>query len=85
METFTTVDVVGAIFLLIGALISIVGTIWLLILAFKRHILWGLGSFFIPFVIVIFAIKFWAEAQVPFVVYIVGGIVMGLASVYFVI
>ncbi|MEM8534375.1 MAG: hypothetical protein AAGF95_26245 [Chloroflexota bacterium] len=83
MGTFNIVEIVGYTFFFIGSLITLVGVIWLLVLAFRRHILWGLGSFFIPLVIIVFAIKFWATAQVPFVLYIMGSITMILSSVYF--
>ena len=83
MDTWNIVDLVGVTFFFIGTLIMLAGTVWLLVLAFRQHILWGLGSFLIPLVIIVFAIKFWATAQVPFVLHIMGNITMILSTVYF--
>lgn len=52
--------------ILIGALISIVFGIQLLITAFQTSILWGLGYMFVPFVSLIFIIVHWADAKKPF-------------------
>lgn len=83
MGTWNIVDLVGATFLFIGSLITLIGAIWLLFLAFRQHILWGIGSFFILPIMIFFAIKFWATAQVPFVLYVMGSITMILSTVYF--
>ena len=50
----------------IGCLISIVAGIWLLVVAFKTSILWGLGSLIVPFVGLIFVIMHWEAAKKPF-------------------
>ena len=36
-----------SLLLLIGVSIAIAGGIWLLVLAFREHILWGLGCLFV--------------------------------------
>ena len=72
METIAT----GLI--IIGALVSLAGGIWFLIVAFQESVLWGLGCMFIPFVSLIFLILNFADAWRPFVVSLVGtGICVG--------
>jgi hypothetical protein len=61
---------VGIIFSVIGLIIALVFGIKLLILAFKESALWGLGSMFIPFVGLIFVIKFWDKTKKPFLYYL---------------
>lgn len=72
----------GAALTVIGYLVALVGGIWILVLAFRKSVWWGLGSLFIPFVGIVFAIMNWTEAKVPFLIE-VGGVVLifiGLAS-----
>ena len=69
METF------GTILIAIGLIIALVYGIILLIKAFQTHILWGLGSLFVPFVSLVFVIMHWDVAKKPFL--------MGLISIPF--
>jgi len=59
-------ETIGAIFIIIGIIISIVYGIILLIRAFQQHILWGLGCIFLPFVSLIFVAGHWENAKSPF-------------------
>lgn len=59
-------EIVSLVLLGIGLLISVIYGIKLLILAFQKSVLWGLGSLFVPFVGLIFVIMHWAEAKGPF-------------------
>ena len=47
----------GILLMVVGGIVGCVGGIWLLVVAFQQHILWGLGSLFVPFVSLIFAKK----------------------------
>jgi len=73
----------ASILFIIGAVLGLVGGIWLLVVAFRTSILWGLGSLFIPPVIIIFAIMHWGDAKKPFLIalcsipFYVAGFVMG--------
>ncbi|MGH8081745.1 MAG: hypothetical protein ACREP7_14315 [Lysobacter sp.] len=58
----------------------IVGTLWLLVLAFMENILWGVIAFFVPPALLVFAIMHWDRARIPFLLN-VGGIAMALLSV----
>ena len=59
-------EIIGFILIIIGALISFIYNIQLLIEAFKASILWGLGYMFVPFVAFIFIILHWDRAGSPF-------------------
>jgi hypothetical protein len=58
--------------LYVGGLIAFVGGIWLIVVAFKKSVWWGLGSLIVPFVGLIFAILNWQVAKTPFLVYLAG-------------
>jgi hypothetical protein len=62
----------------LGALLCVVGGLWLLVVAFTESILWGLASLFIPFVILIFALTHWERSQKPFLIYLAGAILCGI-------
>jgi hypothetical protein len=66
--------------LIVGGILSIVGGIWLLVVAFKESVWWGLGSFFIPFVGLIFAIMHWQVAKKPFLISLAGGVLCVIAA-----
>jgi uncharacterized membrane protein len=59
-------EVLGLILLGIGAIISLIYGISLLIKAFQVSIWWGLGYLFIPIVPLIFVIVHWPIAKDPF-------------------
>ncbi len=63
-------------------LIAFVALIWLVVLAFRRRVWWGLGVMFLsPITAVIFAVKYWDEVKKPFLIYItslVSSIAIGL-------
>jgi hypothetical protein len=68
----------GTLLLLVGALIAVVGSLWLLVKAFQTSIWWGLGSLFIPFVQLIFVIMNWAECKKPFLILLAGAVLCGI-------
>jgi hypothetical protein len=61
---------IGLVYL--GGLIALVGAIWLLVVAFKKSVWWGLGSLLIPFVSLVFVILNWQDSKSPFFTQIVG-------------
>lgn len=69
-------ETVGMIIFIIGALISLIGGIWFLVVAFRQSIWWGLGSIFIPFVSLIFLIIHWGDAKKPFFVSLLGAVII---------
>jgi hypothetical protein len=68
--------IIGEGLLVIGWLVSIVGSIMLLVVAFKESVWWGLGCIFIPFVALIFLIMHWAVAKKPFFIELAGAVLI---------
>lgn len=56
----------GSVITIVAALAALVFWIQILIVAFKTHIGWGLGSLLIPFVGLVFIIMHWQETKTPF-------------------
>jgi hypothetical protein len=78
---------IGSVIAFIGFVVMLVFGIQILIIAFKKSILWGLGSLFIPFVGLVFVFMHWAETKTPFmrwligfVVAVIGGVVSALGA-----
>ncbi|HEY2291813.1 MAG TPA: hypothetical protein VGM86_14025 [Thermoanaerobaculia bacterium] len=62
---------------LLGYLLAIVGGLWLLVVAFRTSILWGLACF-IPFGGLIFALLHLEESKAPFLTALAGVAIMFL-------
>ncbi len=60
---------------------ALAGWIWIVVLAFQDHILWGLGSLFIPLVAFIFVVMHWGKAWKPFVIQLLGGILIAVGGI----
>lgn len=56
--------ITGIVLFIVGFLLAISGGFWTLILAFTDNIVWGLASFFIPFVSLIYIIIKWSNKSV---------------------
>ena len=56
----------------IGTLALLVSGIWLLVVSFQKHILWGLACIFVPFASLVFLCMNWDRAAKPFLIYLVG-------------
>lgn len=74
-------EIVGMIIFVIGAIISVIGGIWFLVVAFRQTVWWGLGSIFIPFVALIFLIMHWSDAKKPFFVSLLGTVIMVVIAI----
>lgn len=70
------------VLLAIGALLSFVANIWLLVQAFRVSLLWGLAYLFLPFAGLVFLVVHWQEARRPFLVGLAGMLVMGAGVAY---
>lgn len=66
---------IGSLLYWVGILISAVGGIWLLVVAFQESVLWGLGCLFIPIVSLVFVIMHWEKGGKPFLVSLGGGVI----------
>jgi len=60
----------------IGGLISFIGGIWLLVVAFKTSVWWGLGTLLLGPVGLVFVILHWQDAKKPFLVSLAGTVLM---------
>lgn len=65
-------EILALILLVAGIVISVIGGIWFLVVAFCESIFWGLGCLIIPFVSLIFLLLHWREAAKPFIVSLIG-------------
>lgn len=72
---------VGCLFL-IGFMINFIAGIWLLVAAFQESLWWGFGCLFLPFVQLIFLFAHWDRAKSPFLLGLVGSLIV--FSAYFV-
>lgn len=73
--------IISSSLFVIGFLIGLFFGIKILIIAFRKSVVWGLASLFIPFVALVFVIMHWDETKKPFLcsllaipLYILGGI-----------
>lgn len=66
--------------LIVGMIISLVGGIWLLVVAFKQSIWWGLGSLLIGPVALVFTIMHWQVAKKPFLISLGGTVLLIVAA-----
>lgn len=78
-EAMGFTPVMMALFGLLG-LVGLVSFIWVVVLAFKENVLWGLGCLFVPLIIIVFGIVYWQKAKKPFMVYVICSII--LAAMY---
>jgi len=56
----------------LGVILLLIGNIWILVLAFKTGVWWGVGSMFIPLVGLIFTLLHLRDTWKPFLIEIVG-------------
>lgn len=60
------------IVLCVGSLVTLVGSIMFLVVAFRQSVLWGLAVLFLPFANIVFLIKYWYEAKKAFLIQLAG-------------
>jgi len=65
-----------AILPIVGAVLLVIGGIWLLLLAFQTSLIWGLATLLIPFAGLVFALTHWDEAKGAFFTALAGAAVM---------
>lgn len=62
----------GPAIFVVGLVISLIGWVMVIWLAFRESVLWGLACLFIPFAYFIFAITHWADAKKGFLTGVAG-------------
>jgi hypothetical protein len=72
--------VVGYILFLAGILISLVGEVRFLVVAYKHNVWWFLGCLFIPIVTLIFFLLNFKATAKPFGLQILGLIIAGIGG-----
>lgn len=70
----------GSLLLILGYMLCIGGGFWLLYVAFQESLIWAVCCLLIPFVSLIFTIMHWSEAKGPFIVHVVGIVLIVLGS-----
>jgi hypothetical protein len=70
----------GTALFAVGLIVALIGGIWIIVNAFKKSVLWGLGSLFVPFVSLVFVIMNWQENKKPFLISIAGAVLYGIGA-----
>jgi hypothetical protein len=73
--------ILGGLLAAAGFIVALIYGIRILIVAFKTHILWGLGSLLVPFVGLVFVIMYWKDVGKLFL-YSLGGTIIGYIGVF---
>jgi hypothetical protein len=80
-------SIVGLALIALGGIAALITAIMILVEAFKESVLWGLGSLFVPFVILIFVATHWSETGKLFLynigasaVLMVGSVIAGMGA-----
>jgi ABC-type Fe3+-siderophore transport system permease subunit len=74
-------ETLGVVLAILGACISLVGVIWLAMVAFQESAWWGIGCFCLVPVAIIFAITHWDRAATPFMVYLAGFVLSAVGGI----
>jgi hypothetical protein len=76
-------EIVEMILLAAGIILAFVGTILILINAFKESIWWGLGGLFVPFILPIYTFMRWEKNKTFFGIWFSGFLFYLGALIYF--
>jgi len=63
---------ISRLILFVGLAICFVSYIWVLVIAFKKDILWGIGCLFISVLTLVFLILNWDTCKKAFLTFMVG-------------
>ena len=67
----------GFLLVILGLILCLVGSIWIIVAAFKESTLWGLGVLFINSIVtIIFVILHFEETEKPFIIWVIGVVLM---------
>lgn len=69
-----------SVLLLVGYIAAVLGGLWLLVLIFQNSVVWGICSLVIPFVSLIFVFTNWDDAKKPFLMQVVGLVLIFLGA-----
>lgn len=71
-------ETIGAAVLITGVLLSSIAWIWLLVLAFRTRLWWGLVTFFFAPMMLVFALAFWSKTRRAAILLIAGLVVTAI-------
>lgn len=71
----------GALIILLGIVIFVIGGLFFLVAAFRESIWWGLACLFIPIVSLFFLIVHWRVAKKPFFIQLLGFAVLVIGAI----
>ena len=70
-------DTVLFLSMLLGIFLGLVGFVWVIIVAGKVHLGWVLGMLVFGIIVIPwFAIKYWDKAKRPFIVWLIGSVLI---------
>lgn len=64
------------VLLTLGSLLMLAGGVWMIVVAFRRSVVWGLCYLFVPLAALVFLVVAWAEAKRAFLVNTLGVLLM---------
>lgn len=72
---------IGKILIGIGLAIIVITDFWLLLIAYKKHILWLLACLFIPVASIALVISNWENAKKPFLIQLAASVLICIGFV----
>jgi hypothetical protein len=75
-------ETLGFIIVAILGLVALLSFIWLIVIAFKKSVWWGLAVLLFPIAAIIFAVLHWRKSKTPFLTNTVSGIAFIVLLVY---
>jgi hypothetical protein len=70
-----------AAIVIIGVLLYLVGWVWLMVAGFIESVPWGIGTFFLSPIGLVFSLFHWPEYKVPTFLYIAGVVLYVLGQI----
>jgi hypothetical protein len=71
----------ATVLMIVGILGMIIGGVGMLMAGFRESMLWGIGMLLIPLVSLIFVVTHWEDAKKPFIIQVVGWLLMAAGMV----
>lgn len=66
---------------MIGGVAALAGFLWLVVIAFKEHVGWGIACLVVPLVVLVFAFRYWERAKVPLLLGLSGSLLSAVAGI----
>ncbi|MGC1647915.1 MAG: hypothetical protein WA741_19000 [Candidatus Sulfotelmatobacter sp.] len=77
----SVVHILGWTFLVLGWVLAFLGSVWIIVLAWQRSILWGLICFLLPIVQLVYVAGHWKESKEAFFLHVAGLVLTILAAI----